>query len=177
MLTYEEALRHKLHTEWDDHHIAVPEFIGRQSLEGFSARRSWCRISTGRRSFIPGRCAGAIRICSTIRLAVPAARELFANAQELLKEIVDKKLFTAHAVYGFYPANSDGDDIVVYSDVTRTKELARLHTLRQQKDNQRGKPQLALADFIAPRDERAGRLHRRICRYDGSWLPGSGRAL
>jgi 5-methyltetrahydrofolate--homocysteine methyltransferase len=82
----------------------------------------------------------------------PAARELFANAQELLKKIVDEKLFTAHGVYGFYPANSDGDDIVLYSDVTGTKELARLHTLRQQKDNQRGKPQLALADFIAPSD-------------------------
>ena len=80
----------------------------------------------------------------------PAARELFANAQELLKEIVDKKSFAAHGVYGFYPANSEGDDIIVYADVTRTKELARLHTLRQQKDNQRGKPQLALADFIAP---------------------------
>ena len=64
----------------------------------------------------------------------PAARELFANAQELLKEIVDKKLFTAHGVYGFFPANSDSDDIIVYADVTRTKELARLHTLRQQKD-------------------------------------------
>jgi 5-methyltetrahydrofolate--homocysteine methyltransferase len=82
----------------------------------------------------------------------PAARELFANAQELLQKIVDEKLFTANGVYGFYPANSDGDDIVIYADVTRTKELTRLHTLRQQKDNQRGKPQLALADFIAPRE-------------------------
>jgi 5-methyltetrahydrofolate--homocysteine methyltransferase len=86
----------------------------------------------------------------------PAARELLANAQELLKKIVEQKLFSAHAVYGFYPANSDGDDIVVYADVTRTKELARLHTLRQQKDNQRGRPQLALADFVAPRE--SGRI-------------------
>ncbi|HEX9663003.1 MAG TPA: vitamin B12 dependent-methionine synthase activation domain-containing protein, partial [Candidatus Binatia bacterium] len=84
----------------------------------------------------------------------PAARELFANAQELLNEIVEKKLLTAHGVYGFFPANSDGDDIIVYADVTRANELARLHTLRQQKDNQRGKPQLALADFIAPRESR-----------------------
>jgi 5-methyltetrahydrofolate--homocysteine methyltransferase len=82
----------------------------------------------------------------------PAARELFANAQELQERIVEEKLFTSRGVYCFYPANSDGDDIIVYDDVTRTKELVRLHTLRQQKDNQRGKPQLALADFIAPRD-------------------------
>ena len=78
------------------------------------------------------------------------ARELFANAQELLHEIVQKKLFKARAVYGFFPANSDGDDIVVYEDAPRKKELKRFHTLRQQKESQRGKPQLALSDFIAP---------------------------
>ena len=81
----------------------------------------------------------------------PAARELFDNARELLAEIVAKRIFTAHGVYGFFPANSEGDDILVYADITRTKELARFHTLRQQRD-QRGKPQLALADFIAPRE-------------------------
>jgi 5-methyltetrahydrofolate--homocysteine methyltransferase len=83
----------------------------------------------------------------------PAARELFANARELLDEIVQKKLFTAHAVYGLYPANSEGDDIVLYSDVSRAKELTRFHTLRQQKEGSRGKPQLALSDFVAPRGE------------------------
>ena len=53
----------------------------------------------------------------------PAARELFADAQELLQEIVDEKLFTAHGVYGFFPANSDGDDIIVYTDATRTNRV------------------------------------------------------
>src|SRR5262249_11546881 len=72
------------------------------------------------------------------------------------KEIVAQKLLTAHAVYGFYPANGDGDDIVVFSDDTRKQEVTRLHTLRQQKNSQRGKPQLALADFIAPRDSGRG---------------------
>jgi 5-methyltetrahydrofolate--homocysteine methyltransferase len=86
----------------------------------------------------------------------PAARELFANAQELLREIIDQKFFTAHAVYGFYPANSDGDDIILYSDPTRTETLTRLHTLRQQKVNSSGKPQLALADYIAPKE--SGRI-------------------
>jgi 5-methyltetrahydrofolate--homocysteine methyltransferase len=80
----------------------------------------------------------------------PAAKELFANAQELLQEIVQKRLFKAHAVYGFFPANSEGDDIVLYADATRKKELKRFHTLRQQKESQRGKPQLALSDFVAP---------------------------
>jgi 5-methyltetrahydrofolate--homocysteine methyltransferase len=81
----------------------------------------------------------------------PAARELLANAQELLAKIVRKKLFKAKAVYGFYPANSEGDDIVLYTDTTRAKELTRFHALRQQKENPRSKPQLSLADFVAPR--------------------------
>ena len=151
LLTYEEALRHKLHTEWDDQHIAVPEFIGRRVLQDVPLMElvpyiDWSPF------FHTWEMRGRYPDLLHDPARGPAARELFANAQELLNEIVAKKSFAAHGVYGFYPANSEGDDIIVYADVTRTKELARLHTLRQQKDNQRGKPQLALADFIAPRD-------------------------
>ncbi|HEX9455595.1 MAG TPA: vitamin B12 dependent-methionine synthase activation domain-containing protein, partial [Candidatus Binatia bacterium] len=151
LLTYEEAIRHKLHTEWDDHHIAVPEFTGRHVLKDFSLAElvpyiDWSPF------FHTWEMRGRYPDLLQDPTRGPVARELFANAQELLKTIVDQKLFSAHAVYGFYPANSDGDDIIVYADVTRTKELTRFHTLRQQKDSQRGKPQLALADFIAPRD-------------------------
>lgn len=155
LLTYEEAARHKLHTEWDDHHIAVPEFTGRVVLREFTLQElvpfiDWSPF------FHTWEIRGRYPDLLSDPTRGPAARELFANAQELLKEIVDKKLFTAHGVYGFFPANSDGDDIVVFADATRTREIARLHTLRQQKDNQRGKPQLALADFIAPRE--SGRI-------------------
>jgi 5-methyltetrahydrofolate--homocysteine methyltransferase len=151
LLTYEEAIRHKLHTEWDDQHIAVPEFTGRHVLKDFSLAElvpyiDWSPF------FHTWEMRGRYPDLLQDPTRGPVARELFANAQELLKTIVDQKLFSAHAVYGFYPANSDGDDIIVYADVTRTKELTRFHTLRQQKDSQRGKPQLALADFIAPRD-------------------------
>jgi 5-methyltetrahydrofolate--homocysteine methyltransferase len=151
LLTYEEALRHKLHTEWDEHHIAVPEFIGRRvvrdvPLAALVPYIDWSPF------FHTWEMRGRYPDLLHDPARGPAARELFANAQELLKEIVAKKSFTAHGVHGFYPANSEGDDIIVYADVTRTKVRARLHTLRQQKDNQRGKPQLALADFIAPRD-------------------------
>ena len=151
LLTYEEALRHKLHTEWDEHHIALPEFTGRRVLKEFPLNKlvpfiDWSPF------FHTWEMRGRYPDLLHDPARGPAARELFANAQDLLKEIVGKKLFTAHGVYGFFPANSEGDDIIVYEDVTRTKELARLHTLRQQKDNQRGKPQLALADFIAPRE-------------------------
>ncbi len=79
-----------------------------------------------------------------------AARELFENAQTLLSEIVEGKKLTARAVYGFFPANRDGDDIVVYEDDSRSAEKARFHTLRQQQEKKTDKPYLALADFLAP---------------------------
>ena len=151
LLTYEEALRHKLHTEWDEHHIAVPEFTGSRVLQDFPLAELVPFID-----WSPFFHTWEIRGHYPDLLQDPtrgaAARELFDNAQELLKEIVGKRLLKANAVYGFYPANSDGDDIVVYADATRAKVLARLHTLRQQKDNSRGKPQLALADYVAPAD-------------------------
>ncbi|WP_333591141.1 methionine synthase [Brevundimonas sp.] len=78
-----------------------------------------------------------------------AARDLFADAQAMLKRIVDEKWFTARGVVGFWPANARGDDIVVWSDETRTTELARFHGLRQQIAKSNGKPNLCLSDFVA----------------------------
>jgi 5-methyltetrahydrofolate--homocysteine methyltransferase len=62
LLTHEEAARRKLHTEWDDRDICVPEFTGRRVLTDFPLAEL-VPLSTGRRSFTPGRCAGAIPIC------------------------------------------------------------------------------------------------------------------
>ncbi len=78
-----------------------------------------------------------------------AARDLFRDAQAMLKRIIDETWFTAKGVVGFWPANAVGDDIVVWSDETRATELARFHTLRQQIAKSNGKPNLAMSDFIA----------------------------
>jgi len=78
-----------------------------------------------------------------------AARSLYADAQAMLKTIVAEKWFVAKGVAGIFPAQSDGDDIVVYEDEDRTTELARFHTLRQQMI--KSKANLALSDFVAPR--------------------------
>jgi 5-methyltetrahydrofolate--homocysteine methyltransferase len=152
LLAYEEAVRRKLHIPWDPTQIAVPEFTGRKVLTDFPLAElvpyiDWSPF------FHTWEMRGRYPDLLDDPVRGPAARELFANARELLDEIVQKKLFTAHAVYGLYPANSEGDDIVLYSDVSRAKELTRFHTLRQQKESSRGKPQLALADFVAPRVE------------------------
>jgi 5-methyltetrahydrofolate--homocysteine methyltransferase len=80
------------------------------------------------------------------------AKELFGNAQTLLNEIVEKEQVTAEAVYGFFPANSVGDDIEVFSDDTRHGLRATFHMLRQQMDKVTGEPCHALSDFIAPKE-------------------------
>jgi 5-methyltetrahydrofolate--homocysteine methyltransferase len=152
LLTYDEAIRRKLHVAWDPGHIAVPEFTGRKVLGDFPIAElvpyiDWSPF------FHTWEMRGRYPDLLDDPVRGPAARELFANARELLDEIVQKDLFKAHAVYGFYPANSEGGDIVLYTDESRAKELTRFHTLRQQKESQRGKPQLALADFVAPRSE------------------------
>src|SRR6476620_1878684 len=81
-----------------------------------------------------------------------AARHLFDDAQARLKQLIAKKWLKANAVVGFWPANSVGDDIELYTDESRSKRLATLHTLRQQMAREGDKANLALADFIAPKE-------------------------
>ncbi|MBU2962637.1 methionine synthase [Citreicella sp. C3M06] len=79
-----------------------------------------------------------------------AARALFADAKEMLDQIIAEKWFSPKAVVGFWPANAVGDDIALYTDETRTQPLATLHTLRQQTAKREGRPNVALSDFVAP---------------------------
>jgi 5-methyltetrahydrofolate--homocysteine methyltransferase len=79
-----------------------------------------------------------------------AARELYEAAQVLLQGIVDKNLLHAFGVYGFFRANADGDDVVIWADESCHRELARIHFLRQQVAKSATEPLLALSDFIAP---------------------------
>ena len=78
------------------------------------------------------------------------ARRLHADALVLLKKIIGGKRIRARGVMGFFPANSEGDDILLYEDETRQKVRARLHTLRQQAARTDGQPNRCLADFVAP---------------------------
>jgi len=79
-----------------------------------------------------------------------AARELFEHAQALLERIQTEGRLRARGVYGFWPANSDGDDIVVWKDAERTQEAARFPMLRQQVEQPSKKGQRSLADYVAP---------------------------
>ena len=80
-----------------------------------------------------------------------AARQLFEDAQAMLAQVIEEKWFAPKAVVGFWPANTVGDDIRLFADEGRERELATFFTLRQQLSKREGKPNVALSDFVAPR--------------------------
>ncbi|TCL93135.1 methionine synthase (B12-dependent) [Rhizobium sp. PP-WC-2G-219] len=85
-----------------------------------------------------------------------AARQLFADAQALLAQIIAENWFVPKAVIGFWPAGSTGDDIQLFTDESRETPLATLHTLRQQMAKRDGRANMALADFVAPTESGVG---------------------
>ncbi|MES2995500.1 MAG: methionine synthase [Verrucomicrobiota bacterium] len=94
--------------------------------------------------------------------AVEAAK-LHADALEWIDRIISENRFTARGMFGFFPANSDGDDIIVWNDEHRTSERCQFHTLRQQIKKDSGKPNVALSDWVA--------LHRQQ-DYIGAFVVG-----
>ncbi len=96
-----------------------------------------------------------------------AARTLFDDAQQILHRMIDERRIEARAVIGFWPANRRGDDLVLYTDDTRTEELTTLHHLRQQDEKAPGQPMRALSDFVMPED--AGE-----CDYVGGFAVTTG---
>jgi 5-methyltetrahydrofolate--homocysteine methyltransferase len=83
------------------------------------------------------------------------ARKLFADAQKLLEQIVDRKLIEPRGVYGLFPANRVGDDVELYTDASRSQVLNTFHFLRQQIEKNDGTPNWCLADFVAPKESRS----------------------
>jgi 5-methyltetrahydrofolate--homocysteine methyltransferase len=95
--------------------------------------------------------AGRYPAILTDEVVGEAATDLFNDAKAMLAKIIDEKWFEARGVIGFWPANSDGDDIVVWAERDQhPTELARFHTLRQQMGKAAGRPNVALSDFVHP---------------------------
>ncbi|MBK5910413.1 methionine synthase [Rhodothalassium salexigens] len=78
------------------------------------------------------------------------ATSLFKDARAMLDQIVAEKWLTAKAAFTFWPANADGDDIIIYEDAERTREASRIHCLRQQVQKREGRYNQSLADYVAP---------------------------
>src|SRR5262249_44181399 len=96
--------------------------------------------------------------------------EVFDDAQTLLRQIVRGRLLRARAVYGFWPAQSVGDDIELYEDEARTRLIATLHALRQQTRKAPGEPNYCIADFIAPGET-------GVPDYVGAFVVSAGEGL
>jgi 5-methyltetrahydrofolate--homocysteine methyltransferase len=151
LLPYAKARANRLQVDWDSHEIASPWFVGRRYLDDVPLAEiakyiDWTFFFSAWE--LKGRYPAILKHPDY----GAAARDLFEHAQGLLKRIIDEKLLTARGVYGFWPANTDGDDIVLFTDDSRRSELLRFPMLRQQEIIADGRPNRSLADFIAPRE-------------------------
>jgi 5-methyltetrahydrofolate--homocysteine methyltransferase len=149
LLSYAAALANKLKIDWAREPLPVPAFTGRRVLDVPLAELlpyiDWTFF------FAAWELKGRFPAILDHPQYGAAARELYDNARVLLARIVDEKLLTARAVYGFWPAVSDGDDLVLYEAADRRCEAARFNMLRQQEAVADGKPNLSLADFVMDR--------------------------
>ncbi|MDO9269782.1 MAG: vitamin B12 dependent-methionine synthase activation domain-containing protein, partial [Methylobacter sp.] len=143
----EEARRNKFN--WGNYEPVKPAFLGIKVIDSFPLDTlvwyiDWTPF------FQTWEMAGSYPKILDDKVIGIQARELFEDAQAMLKKIISEKWLTARAVTGFFPANSDGDDVVVYTDETRTQKKETLHHLRQQNVKAPGRPNYCLSDFIAP---------------------------
>jgi 5-methyltetrahydrofolate--homocysteine methyltransferase len=149
LVPYAEALARRFKSDWAKLEIPKPEFIGTRVLENVPVKTlrefvDWSPF------FLTWELKGKYpRIFDDPQLG-ETARKLFDDANALLDRIIKEKLLTARGVYGFWPAASQGDDIILYVDETRSKELYRFHALRQQWERKGQDAFYSLADFIAP---------------------------
>jgi 5-methyltetrahydrofolate--homocysteine methyltransferase len=151
LLTIQQARANRLKYDWDEHVIATPWFVGRRYLEDVPLAEI-AKFIDWTFFFTAWELKGRFPAILDHPQYGSAARELYENAQTLLKRIIEERLLAARGVYGFWPANSIGDDIVVYKDDSRRDELVRLPMLRQQEVIADGRPNRSLADFIAPKE-------------------------
>jgi 5-methyltetrahydrofolate--homocysteine methyltransferase len=150
LLTIEEARARKPPLDWKSTDVARPAFTGVRALDRFPLR-DIARMIDWTPFFHTWELRGRYPQIFDDPTVGGRAKELFEDAQRLLDRIVSQELLTARGVYGFFPANSIGDDIEIYADDSRSKVLTVFHTLRQQSDKPEGQFNHALADFIAPK--------------------------
>ncbi|MBO0724524.1 MAG: methionine synthase, partial [Blastocatellia bacterium] len=148
-LTLDQARANRTPIDWATAEIARPEFTGVRLLKNYPLEQivpfiDWSPF------FHTWELKGVFPRILNDPSTGAQARKLYEDAQALLERIVNRRELRAHAVYGFWPANSAGDDIEVYADEKRSRVLTVFHTLRQQSEKRAGQYNQALADFIAP---------------------------
>ncbi|WP_312932860.1 methionine synthase [Pseudomonas sp.] len=148
-LSYAQAIAAKPKYEWAEYQPTAPAFTGVKVLDDIDLRTlaeyiDWTPF------FISWDLAGKFPRILTDEVVGEAATALYHDAREMLAKLIDERLISARAVFGFWPANQvQDDDIEVYGD--DGQPLATLHHLRQQTIKPDGKPNWSLADFVAPK--------------------------
>jgi 5-methyltetrahydrofolate--homocysteine methyltransferase len=146
-----QARANRMNIDWSGYTPPKPSFLGTRSFKAYDLA-DLARYIDWSPFFQAWELKGAYpRILEDDKYG-EAARNLFDDAQALLKQLIAEEWLVANGVVGFWPANSVGDDIEIYSDESRKKKIATLHTLRQQMLRDESKSNLALSDFIAPKE-------------------------
>ncbi|MGB5849910.1 MAG: methionine synthase, partial [Ignavibacteriaceae bacterium] len=150
-ISIDDARKNRLKIDWTINNITKPNKVGITTLNNFSLEKlknyiDWTPF------FISWEMKGKYPAILQSDKYGKEATKLFDDANELIEAIIKNNSLTANAVFGLFPANSNGDDIKVYKDESRKSLLTTLHTLRQQIKKADGQPNLSLADFIAPEE-------------------------
>jgi 5-methyltetrahydrofolate--homocysteine methyltransferase len=145
------ARANKFKIEWKAEDIAKPNKLGLTQFEDFPLTDlvdyiDWTPF------FQTWELAGRYPRILTDEVVGDAATKLFADAQEMLKQIISEKWISANGVVGIWPANAIGDDVELYTDESRTEVASVVHSLRQQSKKAASVANLALADFVAPKE-------------------------
>ncbi|MBM3401988.1 MAG: methionine synthase [Bacteroidetes bacterium] len=150
-LTIEEARANKFLIDWNKTVVPKPTFLGTKEFVDFSLEElipyiDWTPF------FHTWELRGSYPRIFEDEFVGSEAKKLYDEARVLLNKIIANKSLRAKGVIGFWPANSVGDDIELYSDESRTKVYKSIHTLRQQAEKAADEPYYALSDFIAPKE-------------------------
>ena len=152
MLSIAQARANAFKTDWTSYTPPEPDFIGVRSLRNYPLEKlvpfiDWTPF------FQAWELSGRFPAILEDEVVGEAASALYRDAQAMLKKIVEQKWLSANAVFGLFPANTvNNDDIEIYADKARARVAMTFHNLRQQTTKPAGRPNLCLADFVAPKE-------------------------
>ena len=135
--------------DWSNYKVNAPQFFGTRVIEEWDLAEI-ARYIDWTPFFQTWELKGVYPRILEDEKQGEVARQLFSDAQDMLKKVIAEKWFKPRAVVGFWPANAEGDDIKLFTAEDRRDELATLYTLRQQTSKRENRPNVALADFVAP---------------------------
>ncbi len=155
LIPIEQARQNRAKLSFTDQEITPPAQLGLHKLENFPVAELIPRIDWSP-FFKAWQLPGKFPAILEHPVHGKEAQKLFNDAQKMLDQIIANQWLKASGLVGLFPANSIGDDIEIYADTNRTRLLTIVHTLRQQMQRNGRKPNLALADYIAPKE--SGRM-------------------